>query len=121
MKFSDYFSKNFETSDDNQIESLRTRYYRAKIEEAKKAIDELITEEKGTVVDENEKFLEILFETSAYTCTVTFVCTTPVEVAIDFRITTFDFFSFGKGKKIIERFYSTLDKKLQLKGVGLYK
>ena len=112
MKFSDYFSNNFETKEDHMYETLRTHYYRARLEEAKKEVLDLI---------EREKYSEIYYETPSYNCTVTLIATTPVEIAIDFRVTTYNFISFGKGKKVIENLYKDLDSKLSYKGISLYK
>lgn len=121
MKFSDYFSKDFETSENNIYDTLKTHYYRARIEDVRNVIFSLIENEKGTVIDDNEKYSEIYYETPGYNCTITLVATTPVEVAVDFRITTYDFLSFGKGKKVIERLYNDLDSKLPFKGIALNK
>lgn len=121
MKFSDYFSKNFETKEDHMYDTLRTHYYRSRLDEAKKEVMDLIEREKGRVIDDNEKYSEIYYETPNYNCTVTLIVTTPVEVAIDFRVTTYDLISFGKGKKVIEKLYKDLDSKLSFKGISLYK
>ena len=121
MKFSDYFSNNFETKEDHMYETLRTHYYRARLEEAKKEVLDLIEREKGKIIDDNEKYSEIYYETPSYNCTVTLIATTPVEIAIDFRVTTYNFISFGKGKKVIENLYKDLDSKLSYKGISLYK
>lgn len=120
MRFKDYFSNDFESSDDNYYDSLKTRYYRSRYEEAKKVVLDIINLEKGKVLDENDKYNEILFECPGYSCCARVLPTTPVEIAIDFKITTFSFISFGKGKKIIENLYKILDTRLQLKGVSLY-
>ena len=60
MKFSDYFSNNFETKEDHMYETLRTHYYRARLEEAKKEVLDLIEREKGKIIDDNEisKFVD---------------------------------------------------------------
>lgn len=121
MRFKDYFSKDFESTEDNFYPSLRTRYYRAKIGEAKDALLEVIKSEKGNIIDDNETYMETLYECPEYSCTARIIATSPVEVAIDFKVTTFAFFGFGKGKKVIENLYQKLDGKLQFKGVGLYK
>lgn len=121
MKFADYFSNNFESSENNIYESLKTRYYRNRINEATDAVKQIIELEKGRIIDENEKFCEIFYETVSYDCTVTFIIMNPLEIAIDFRVTTFNFISFGKGKKVIEHLYNELDKRLQFKGVALSK
>lgn len=121
MRFKDYFNKDFETHDDHFYNSLRTHYYRARLDEAFEAIRKLVNEEKGSIMDENETYQEILFETSGYSCIVKITSTTPVEHAIDFKVTTYNLIGFGKGKKVIERLYESLDKKLQFKGIGLFK
>lgn len=121
MRFRDYFSKNFETRDNNFYESLRTHYYRTRYDNAIETIHELVETFGATIIDENEKFKEVLFESSEYSCTTIITEITPVEIAIDFKITTFNLIGMGKGKKAIEKFYSFLDKKLSFKGIGLYK
>lgn len=121
MKVKDFFSNNFVTSENNYYESLRTRYYRAKITEAKNAVYDLISSEKGKMVEENDTFSEILYETPLYSCTVILVSTGPVEIAIDFSVTTYNFLGLGKGKKVIEHLYQQLDSKLTFKGIALYK
>ena len=121
MKFRDMFNKSYETSDNNSEETLKSHYYRARYEEALKMVRELVEAEKATITDENEVYKEILFENNSYSCVCKITDTTPVEMAIDFKIETFGFFSFGKGKKIIAGFYKFLDSKLNFKGVGLFK
>ena len=121
MKFSDYFKKNFETSDNASYPELGTRYYRNKIEDGLTALKEMISEVKAVIVDENEIYQEILFETSAFSCTAKITVTTPVEMAIDFNIVTYNFLGLGKGIKYIQSFYEILDKKLSLKGTCLYR
>ena len=121
MGFKDFFKKDFETSDNSSYETLKTHYYRNRIDEVKEAIHELINEEKGHLQDENDTYQEILFETSGYSCTVKITSTTPIEHAIDFKVNTYNLIGFGKGKKVIENFYSILDKKLSFKGISLFK
>ena len=121
MKFKDLFNKNYETSDNHQDEELKSHYYRARYEEAVKAVKDLALSEKATITDENEVYKEILFENNSYSCVCKITDTTPVEMSIDFKIETYSFFSFGKGKKIIASFYKFLDSKLSFKGVGLFK
>lgn len=121
MKISDYFKKNFETSDNTSYEKLGTRYYRAKLADGLNALKEMIDEVNARIVDENENFQEILFESAQYSCTAKITATTPVEIAIDFNIMTFNFIGMLKGIKYIENFYQILDKKLAYKGSCLYR
>ncbi len=113
--------KNFETSDNSTYKELETRYYRAKLEDGMEALKEMISEVKAMVIDENEYYQEILFETPQYSCTAKVTATTPVEIAIDFTINTFNFIGMGKGLKYIQSFYVILDKKLPFKGTCLYR
>ena len=121
MGIRDFFKKDFETSDNSSYDTLRTHYYRNRIDEVKESIYELIKEEKGNLQDENENYQEILFETSGYSCIVKITSITPIEHAIDFKVNTYNLLGFGKGKKVIERLYSSLDNKLSFKGIALYK
>ena len=43
------------------------------------------------------------------------------EMAIDFNVLTYNVLPTAKGKKIIENIYKLIDKKLDLKGLSLYK
>ena len=121
MKFLDNFKKNFETSDNSDSQELCSHYYRAKANDGLKAIKELIVEMNAKLIDENNDYLEILFEGLDYSCTAKITSTTPVEIGIDFNIITYNFISFGKGMKLIKSFYEYLDKKLPLKGISLYR
>lgn len=121
MGLKDIFSKDYETSDNHQIQSLKTHYYRARYEESKEALNKIIKNKNGIILDDNTSYQELLFETKDYSCTAKFTSITPYEIAIDFKITTFNFLGLGKGRKEIELLYKELDQLLQFKGVGLYK
>lgn len=121
MKFSDYFRKNFETSDNTTYPELETRYYRNKLDDGLTALKEMIAEVGAVIIDENADYLEILFETSNYSCTAKITVTTAVEIGIDFNIITYNFLGMGKGLKYISSFYEILNKKLSLKGTCLYR
>ena len=121
MRFKDYFVKDFETHDDHYYPELKTHYYRCKADDALVAVHSLIEEVKGKIIDENEMYQEIYFETAGYSCICKVTVTSPVETAVDFKVTTYNIFGFGKGKKVIEELYKKLDKKLTFKGVGLFK
>jgi hypothetical protein len=120
MGFKEFFSNNFETKENHHIQSLRTRYYRNRLDDVRKVVYNLIEEEGGKLISDNKKFNEILFETSKYSLIVILVETKINEVAIDLAITTKFIFPRGRGQKIIERLYQTFDKKLNYKGVSLY-
>ena len=66
MKFSDYFSNNFETKEDHMYETLRTHYYRARLEEAKKEVLDLIEREKGKIIDDNENSSKEIYDENVF-------------------------------------------------------
>lgn len=121
MKFKDYFSNNFETSEEHDIASLRTRYYRARNEQVKEIAYALIKDEKGNITADIPQYSELIFNTSTYSATLTIVSPRISETAIDIKITTYYTISGGRGKKIIERLYKTFDSHLPFKGVSLYR
>lgn len=121
MGIKDLFNNNYESSEDNSIASLKTRYYRNRYNEVMDVIYELVKSEKGEIKAENENFLEIYFETMDYSCTATIVGVRPTETAVDFKVTTYKLIPNGKGKKIIEKLYKFLDSRLSFKGVSLFK
>ncbi|MDD2258374.1 MAG: hypothetical protein PHU02_01230 [Bacilli bacterium] len=121
MKIKEYFSNNFETSEDHELESLRTRYYRARNEEVKEVAYDLIKQEKGSITDNIPQFSELIFNTSTYSATFTIVSPRISETAVDIKITTYYTIAAGRGKKIIERLYKYFDTQLPFKGVSLYR
>lgn len=119
MKFSDYFSNNFETSDRHYIETLQTRYYKVLKDQAKEAIKEVAKAENTRVADQNDTYDEMLIETSDYSAIFTLSNPKSMsETGIDIMVTTNAFLPLGKGKKVIERIYKILDSKLPFIGVG---
>ena len=121
MRFKDYFSNDFETTDDHYIQELKTRYYRSDNTKAKEAVMDLIEHEKGKVKDIIDQYNEVFFQGPNYTCIITVITTRVAETAIDIKITTYKMIPRGYGKKVIERMYKYLDSKLPFKGVSLYR
>lgn len=120
MKFGDYFTKDFETNESHYIPTLKTRYYRNRKEDVKKAIGELAKARGGKIVDDNDTYGELLFETPAYNCIVTLTNPRSMsETAVDLKVTANGI--FGKGKKAIEEIYKELDKKLSFVASGSLK
>lgn len=121
MRFKDYFSNDFETTEDSHIKELRSRYYRASNETVKKAVFKFIEEEKAEIIDVQEQYNEIFFRGKNYTCIITVISPRISETAIDIKITTYKLLPFGLGKKLIERMYKYFDSVLSFKGVSLYR
>jgi len=121
MKIRDYFSNDFESGEDHYLPSLKTRYYRCRIEDVKAAILRFVEEEKGVVKAIMDEHHEIFFVTPNYSSTITYINTRIGEAAIDIKITTYRLIPWGAGKKTIERMYKYFDAHLPFKGVSLYR
>ncbi len=121
MKFKDYFSNDFETTEDSHIPELRSRYYRTTSNKAKEVVLKLVEHENAKIKNIEDQYNEIFFQGANYTCIITIISPRISETAIDIKITTYKILPFGLGKKIIERMYKYLDSQLPFKGVSLYK
>lgn len=121
MRFRDYFSSDFETSEHHDIVSLRSRYYRCRNEEAMEAVKRVANQLRAVITYIDRERHEIIFETPQFSATATVVSPSFTETAIDLKVTTTTLFPFGKGKRVIESLYEALDKMLPYKGVGLYQ
>ena len=121
MKIKYYFAKDFQTSDNHDLDTLRTHYYRARKEETIEAVQEMAKEFKCKIKYVDEERGEIIFDHLDYNACATVTATSYTEKAIDFNLLTYNVLPTALGKKVIEKFYKYLDKKLQLKGIGLYK
>ena len=73
------------------------------------------------LIDENEYYNEYLFQSPKYSCTAKITVITPVEVGIDFNISTYSIIGMGKGIKYIKEFYEFIDSRLSFKGSSLYR
>lgn len=122
MKFLDYFTNDFETNEIHYIPSLRTRYYRDRIDKVKEVIKEMILKvENGKIIASNDMYNELIVECRKYSATFTIIAPHAGETAVDIKIKTYKTIGFGRGKTYIEEIYKYLDSKLQFKGVSLYK
>lgn len=121
MRFRDYFSNDFETSENHNINSLRSHYYRCNKDKAFEGLRQVVGDLKAVIKYEDRERGELIFENRNFAVTVTVVNPSYIETSIDFKITTFRMLPLGKGKKYIEDMYKCLDSILPFKGIGLYK
>lgn len=121
MKIKYYFSKDFQTSDNHELETLRTHYYRSRKEIALEEVQNMAKEFKCKIKHVDSERGEIIFDHLDYNACATITATSYTEMAIDFNILTYNVLPTALGKKVIEKFYNYLDKKLEFKGTGLYK
>lgn len=120
MKFKDYFSKTFATSDNHYIQSLKTHYYHARKEDVMNACLEVLKKMKAIVRSTNDDYGEIIVDAPSFSGTIIITALTYTEIACDLEIMTYNILPSAKGKKIIEEFYAALDKLVPLKGLGLH-
>lgn len=121
MKLKYYFSKDFQTSDNHELESLRTHYYRSLKEKAMDTIVAMAKEMKCKVKHVDTDRGEIIFDHLDYNACAIITATSYTEMAIDFTILTYNVLPTALGMKVIEKFYKHLDSKLEFKGTSLYK
>ena len=120
MKFKDYFSKTFATSDNHYLQSLKTHYYHARKEDVMNACMQVLKQMKAIVRSVNDDYGEIVVDAGSFSGTIIITALTYTEIACDLSIITYNILPSAKGKKIIEEFYSLLDKIVPLKGLGLH-
>ena len=121
MKLKYYFSKDFQSSDYHELETLRTHYYRARKEQAMEVVQAMAKEFKSKIKYVDEERGEIIFDHLDFNACATITATTYSEMAIDFNIMTYNVLPTALGKKFIEKFYKYLDQKLEFKGISLYR
>ena len=121
MKLKYYFSKDFQTSDNHELETLRTHYYRSLKDKAMDIVVAMAKEMKCKVKHVDTERGEIIFDHVDYNACAIVTATSYTEMAIDFTILTYNVLPTAFGKKVIEKFYKHLDSKLEFKGTGLYK
>jgi len=121
MKIKYYFSKDFQTEDKHEIESLRTHYYRNRKEDVMDKVTEMAKALKAKVKSVDTERGEIIFDHMDYNACATITALSYYEVAVDFNVLTYNVLPTALGKKVIEKFYKYLDEKLDFKGIGLYK
>lgn len=118
MKFRYYFAKVFESTDNHELNSLRSHYYRSSKQQVIDACIETLKEMKARIENVEKERGEIMFDAAAFSGTVTVVDVSYIEISADMCVLTYNILPTAKGKKIIEDFYSRLDKKLTLKRIG---
>ena len=118
MKFRDYFSKEFGTSDRHEYDTLRTHYYRGRVEEVNEKVCEVLKRDNCIIKGVDLERHEINFDNAEYSGVATLSVVSFTEIAVDFQVMTFNILPGAKGKKVIEKLYSELDKELELKKIG---
>lgn len=112
--------KMYQTSENANQDYLKTRWYKASYQMAKKKVLDLLDKEglKPEVTDDT--YGEIFVETPKYDMTITIFEFSIQETSIDITFESKMLFDFGKSKAIINDFYSKINKVLEFKGLSLH-
>lgn len=112
MALADFFSNDFQTSDNHSNHVLKTRYYRGDYNKIKSEIID-VANRMGFVVEEvNDEYKEIRVESRRQEMIFNVFSISYFEQAVDIKVNTRYILSRGRGLKLIEAFYKELGKNL---------
>ena len=109
----------YETHELHSKEALRTHWYQGTYQDVKNGVVKLAKEFGYDIIDINDRFQEMLLEGPAV-LVIKVTSYNRYEQGIDFNVTTGGFIDFGKGKKIITKWYEALGRYCKFKGVSLH-
>ncbi|MGM9971809.1 MAG: hypothetical protein ACI35W_05315 [Anaeroplasmataceae bacterium] len=110
----------YQTSEGASASYLKTRWYKASYQMAKKKVLELIEKLGFTAEVTDDTYGEIFVETPKFDMTITIFEFSIQETSVDLTFESKMLFDFGKSKKIINDFYLELNKSLEFKGLSLH-
>ncbi len=113
-------SKVYETSENSTKEFLKTRYYKTSDFKLLDRIPEILKSMGCEILGINKDYAEISAYTDKYDITVKVVNTAINETSVDVFISSRYFFDFNKSKKVIDLFYSNLNKEFEFIGLALH-
>ena len=112
MGFSDFFSNDFQTTDNHSNSVLKTRYYRGDYNKVKSEIID-IAKRMGFIVQEvNDDYKEIRVDSRRQEMIFNVFSISYFEQAVDIKVNTRYLLACGRGIKLIESFYKELSKNL---------
>lgn len=112
MGFSDFFSNDFETSNNHSNNRLKTRHYRGEYNKVKAAVIVACGVLNLEVQEVNEEYHEIRCDNRKQEMIIDIFSNSYFDQAVDVKVNTKYLLSCGRGIKLIEEFYSLLDKAL---------
>lgn len=112
MGLADFFSNDFQTTDNHSNHVLKTRYYRGDYNKIKSEIID-VAKKMGFVVQEvNDDYKEIRIDSRRQEMIFNVFSISYFEQAVDIKVNTRYLISCGRGLKLIESFYKELGKNL---------
>lgn len=121
MAFKDYFTNDFETSDNAKSEELQTHYYRDTYEKVKNEVLNFAKKNDYEIGNINDEYREIYLYKNRHDLIITLVELSLMEISVDVKSTTYYLIGLKRGLKPIKELYQHLNRNLSLKGVALYK
>ena len=113
MKVKDFFSNDFETSDNHFDELLRTKYYRVDNKKATFELKEIMHQMGFELLEELEEYHELHYYKPNVEVIASIFPDSFFKQGFDFKVNTTYFFPRGRGRKVIEKIYQELDKKFE--------
>lgn len=113
-------SKEYQTSETALADALKSRWYKANFQMAKKAVLEVLAECGFNPSVTDDTYGEIFVEARDFTMTITIYEYSLAETSVDIFYQSKRLFDFGKSKKDITAFYDKLATKLVFKGLSLH-
>ena len=112
MGFSDFFSNDFQTTDNHSNQALKTRYYRGDYNKVKSIIIDIAKKMNFVVQEVNDDYKEIRIDSRRQEMIFNVFSISYFEQAVDIKVNTRYILSCGRGLKLIETFYKELAKNL---------
>lgn len=113
-------AKTYQTSETASADFLKTRWYKANFQIAKKAVLAVLKECGFNVEVTDDSYGEVFFETSSFSMTITIFEYSVFETSVDIYYQSKRLFDFGASKKDILAFYDKLSNHLEFKGLSLH-
>ena len=113
MKIKDYFSNEFETQDFHTNDLLKTHYYKADLRKATLEFKEVMHALGFELLEELEEYHEMHYYKNQIEVIASIYSESYFKQGIDFKVNTSFIFPRGRGLKMIEKIYASLNQRLE--------
>lgn len=117
-----FFSTMCETADSNKNPNkkmLITHYYANSYEKTKAAISSVCQNELNlALISIDDHYHELFFENKKFYIIVTIGVLSAYEISVDAKVKVSSFTGLGKPAKILDEFFTLINKRLTLKRIG---
>lgn len=112
MGLADFFSNDFQTSDNNSNHILKTRYYRGDYTKIKSEIIDVAKKMGFSIEEINDDYKEIRVDSNRQEMIFNVFSISYFEQAVDIKVNTRYLIAAGRGLKLIDAFYKELSRNL---------